>query len=236
MDSVEKENSKAATTEPAPTKVNATTVPVSADKAGKGGNKGLLIVGGILLFCCVCCILPVGILAATGGLNASFNLGNLTSPSTTQLENNINDLINDNLNGGDSGSSDNGSTASDAPAAPGNPELGASKTAGDWGITLHSVKKDGDTYILDMSLKNNDTTTATFSTILQMRVSSSKKDSYSQDFFFDRDDADLLDGEIAAGETRRGLIAFDINDNPSDLKLVVKEGFLSDVEASFRLM
>jgi len=194
-----------------------------------GSSRNLLIIGAILLFLCICCVIPL-ICLATGSLSSVTD--SINRAADRQVINNITVPENNTP-----GATTPGTTppAGGSTLPTGGTDIGTSKTVDDWTVTLGSATKSGSSYILDLSVRNNSGESQTFSTILQTTLKSSSNSDYSQDFFFDRGGKAQLDGSVAARAVKQGVMAFRVDDNPSDLTLVVSGGLLSDSKVEFKI-
>ena len=125
-------------------------------------------------------------------------------------------------------------SASDSPA-PGERTYSVGQTAhtGDFDVTLNTVE---DPYVptnqfeappegqrlvaLELTLRNTSTREQTMSTLLDAELQDSK--SRPWDIALAGFDRPQLDGEVAAGESRRGWIIFDVSNDATELRLRLK--------------
>lgn len=211
--------SATATAAPAPTS------PVQK----KGSNKGLIIaVVIILVLCCIGSVVAAGVYLVGSGLSifSTVQQGGTNEPDESL----------DQSTDGQSGFGDQGDGSDSDGETEFNDEF---FSFGDnFDARVDSVRQNGDNYEIEMSIKNNASTEQPFSTILYLSlVSETNPDGYSQDFFSPRyyDDGAQLDGNIEAGQVKRGVIVFNVDDNPSTLTLRLTKGLFSSEYVEFRI-
>lgn len=209
----------------------ATPAPTTSPVQQKGSNKGLIIaIIIILVLCCIGSLVAAGVYIVGSGFSIF--------SSTVQENTNNPDEDFDQSTDGQSGFEDqgNGSDADSGDETQFNDEF---FSFGDnFDARVDSVRQSGENYEIEMSIKNNASTEQPFSTILYLSlVSERNPDGYSQDFFSPRyyDDGAQLDGNIGAGEVKRGVIVFNVDDNPSTLTLRLTKGLFSSEYVEFKI-
>lgn len=198
-----------------------TTVTSSAPVQKKSNNKVIIIVVVVLLvLCCICSLVGAAVyyLNDVNTRNANQTIENGTNPNP------------------------NTPTNPSTPTNPTNPQQdrGGSFTDldGSFDVRIDDVIKNGEDYEIEMSVKNTSDEAQTFSTILFLQVLSElNEDGYSQNFFSARyrDEEAQLDGEIAPGATKSGVVVYTVDDGASDVYLRVSEGLFSDSYVDFDL-
>lgn len=211
--------SATATAAPAPTS------PVQK----KGSNKGLIIaVVIILVLCCIGSVVAAGVYLVGSGLSI---FSTVQQGGTNEPDESLDQST-------DGNSSSNGSDSPGGTSEEYNFGEDFTSLTDTFDVKVDNIRQNGDDYEIDMSIRNTSSNDQPFSTILYLSlVSETNPDGYSQNFFSERyfEEGAQLDGTIPAGELKRGVIVFSVDDNPSSLKLRVTKGLFSQEYLEFRI-
>lgn len=133
------------------------------------------------------------------------------------------------------------SSASSAPAK--NPaktyKVGDQVPNGKWVVTVHKADipftsksdfdkpKDGDMFVvLDVEVKNTDSAPQDFSSALGFELKDGANRTYDETFLTEDGMPAVPEGGVAAGEAKRGTVAFDVPKTATGLKLEFRGGLM----------
>lgn len=199
---------------------NNSTSSAPMEKKSNAG-KIIAIVVGVLVLLALCC---AGALYLTGKAAE-----NALAKTAAELQSSLPYALSSSLPSYTGSGSGSGSGTTVSTAA-----VGQRQTAGDFAYTVNSVQKDGNNYIMDITVENTLSKDATFSTLLQMELTGDADNTYSQNFMYDVG-KDRLDGTVPAKGSVTGKIVYAVDDSPSKLTLTISGGFLSKSLATFSI-
>jgi hypothetical protein len=138
-------------------------------------------------------------------------------------------------------------TAGSAETASALPGVGGTAVTGPFEVTLHAVEDPvapdeffapdpGNRYVgVELEVRNTSAEPQTLSTLLAVEVVDSESQAWSTSLFAVPGRA-AIDGEIPAGESRRGWVGFELPETSSGLRLFVDGVLIGDGEpATFAL-
>ena len=147
---------------------------------------------------------------------------------------------------GGGGADDGGQKGKDSPKSE-TFAVGDRIKLGDWEFTVHEVTdplkptnefltpKSGNRWVaIDLEAKNNGSKNEVFSTLLALELKDSQNKVY--DVTITGEDAQKQpDGDVAAGESRRGTVVYEVPEDAKGLKLVFKPSLFGGSKATVDL-
>ena len=214
---------------------NNVTVPTVQKKKGSRKFLVFLVILGLLALCCCLPFTAFGLFGYLELGNQCVWKGPLSSVDSGSCSRNVeleqDNVIrknNDQMPVEDNNSSNNGTSFDEDTSSLFN--LGST-----FQVAVDNVRRNGNDYEIEMSIKNTSDSEQTFSTVLYLQLQSELTESYNQNFFTGRyrDEDAQLDSTIPAGATKRGVVVFTVDNNPSNLTLKVSEGLFSNKFVEF---
>ena len=127
-------------------------------------------------------------------------------------------------------------------------KIGDQVQAGKWIVTVHGVKNPytssnqfispsaGNVYVVvDVEVKNTDSKTQTLSSLLSFSLKDSANKTYDESLPVDTAGAKIPEGDIAAGESLRGNVAFEVPSGAKGLSFVFKSSAFGGATATIAL-
>jgi hypothetical protein len=114
-------------------------------------------------------------------------------------------------------------------------ETGVTKQAGSFAYTLDKVTQDGDNYVFSITIKNNGSGPIAFSSILQFNLVDGDGNEYFENYYYQINDDEFLDGDIAPGQQISGKIAAIVDKDVSSLTLRLSDQANEPATVNFKI-
>lgn len=118
-----------------------------------------------------------------------------------------------------------------------NADIGDTEVVGDWRVTLEDVDIESgtwaDTYVVELTIENLSNSDNSFSTFSQLELVGDNGEIYFRDYGYIVNRP--LNGFVEAGESKKGEIAYSVDDNPDQITLEVSDSIFATEVISFRI-